>query len=315
MKLAHMGEFRLIARLVSKFHQSDQVLIGPGDDAALVRMPDGDVLVTTDILVEGIHFKREWSSPLEIGQRVAAQNMADIAAMGGYPTAIVVAVTLPPETELSWVEALAVGIETECAAVGASVVGGDVASGDRVVISMTVLGQRRGNPPVTRAGAKVGDVVAVAGDLGWSAAGLACLQRGHQSPRQFVSRFRVPTPPYAAGPIAARAGATAMIDTSDGLLADAGHIAEASGVALDLARAQLAPADELALLGRSLGQDPFDWVLRGGEDHCLLATFPPGSGLPAEFRPIGTVVSGATGAVLLDGQPPPAGPLGHDHFG
>lgn len=315
MKLQHIGEFSLIARLVEKFKQSEQVLIGPGDDAALVAAPDGDVLVTTDILVEGLHFRRDWMTPIEIGRRVAAQNLADIAAMGGVPTAVVVSVVLPDDTELSWVESLAVGMAAEVESVGASVVGGDVSGGERVVISMTVLGARNGVQAVRRNGAQIGDRLAVAGDLGWSAAGLACLQLGHGSPRQFVERFRVPTPPYAAGPIAARAGASAMIDTSDGLLADAGHIAQASRVAIDLDPDALNPSGALAELGRNLGLDALEWVLAGGEDHCMLATFPGNRPLPAEFRQIGRVVAGEPGAVTLGGQIPAVSQRGHDHFG
>lgn len=311
MSLRGIGEFALIARLTSKLRQHRGVVIGPGDDCALVDFPDGDALVTTDMLVEGVHFRRDWLTPTQLGRRVAAQNLADIAAMGGVPTAVVVAMSLPESVDSKWVQGVVAGMAAEVEAQGASIVGGDLARGDSVVISMTVMGSRRGLPAVTRANAYEGQVVAFAGDLGYSAAGLAALQSGVAAPA-FVARYRVPKPPYAAGPAAARAGATAMIDVSDGLLADAGHIAEASGVALDLDPAALAPTAAQVRLAAELGVDAQGWVLNGGEDHGLLACFPAGTRLPRGFRRIGRVLAGPAGQVTVGGLPVAA--RGHDHF-
>jgi thiamine-monophosphate kinase len=218
----------------------------------------------------------------------------------------------------------------ECAPFGAAVVGGDtVASApdsQAVVLSVTALGDLGGRAPVTRSGARPGDVVAVAGRLGWSACGLAVLRRGFTSPIAAVSAHRRPTPPYAAGPAAADAGATAMCDTSDGLLADAGHLAADSGVLVELDRAALTrafvdPPGPLQQVAAALGGDPLVWVLTGGEDHALLATFAAGSTLPADWVVVGRVAAGVPG-VRVDGVPAAevaaelgAEGTGHVHFG
>lgn len=309
----HIGEFQLIANLAKKFSQNNSVIIGSGDDAAVVAMPDGDVVVSTDIAVENVHFKKSWSSATEIGQRIAAQNLSDIAAMGAYPTALTVGVVIPKNTEVSFLEGLVVGIEEECKKVGASVVGGDLSSGTELVIAITVLGQRRGNPFVLRSGAQVGDEVYVAGNLGHSIAGLTCLQAGHVSPKEFVTAFRVPSPPYEVGPLASLAGATSMIDVSDGLVADLGHIATQSKVTIDLDSTALAPSLEMTNVANAFGQDARLWVLTGGEDHALVATFPKGAQPPVGMRKIGEVRQASGGEVLVDGAVF-THKTGHDHF-
>jgi thiamine-monophosphate kinase len=186
-----------------------------------------------------------------------------------------------------------------------------VVSGPAVVLSVTVLGDLRGREPVTRSGARPGDLLAVAGRLGWAAAGLAVLRRGFRSPVEVVGAQRVPTPPYAAGPVAADAGATAMIDVSDGLLADLGHVALASGVALDI-RADAVPlASRLVEVAAALGADARRWVLTGGEDHALAAAFPAGTVLPEGWVEIGSAAEGS--GVTVDGRPYD-GAAGWDHF-
>lgn len=309
----HIGEFQLIAQLAKKFSQNASVIVGSGDDAAVVSMPDGDVVVSTDISVENVHFKKSWSSSTEIGQRVAAQNLSDISAMGAYPTALTVGIVIPKNTEVSFLEGLVVGIEEECKKVGASVVGGDMSSGNELAIAITVLGQRRGNPTVLRSGAKVGDEVFMAGNLGYAIAGLTCLQAGHVSPKEFVSAFRIPNPPYAIGPQAAIAGATSMIDTSDGLIADLGHIAKQSQVTINLDSGQLEPSAEMVNVAKAFGQDAALWVLTGGEDHALVATFAKGSAVPSGMRKIGEVTSAGSGEILVDGSLF-THKSGHDHF-
>ncbi|HEY0401687.1 MAG TPA: thiamine-phosphate kinase, partial [Blastococcus sp.] len=304
--------------------------VGPGDDAAVLRTSDGRVVATTDVFVEGRHFRRDWSSAEDIGHKVAAANLADVAAMGGVATALLVGLACPPDTPTGWLEGVASGLAAESAPLGAAVVGGDtVASAPdstSVVLSVTALGDLGGRAPVLRSGARAGDVVALTGRLGWSACGLAVLRRGFTSPLAVVAAHRRPTPPYLAGPAAADGGAHAMCDVSDGLLADAAHLATASGVVLDLDRAALVrtclePAGPLQQVGSALGVDPLAWVLTGGEDHALLATFSPGATLPEGWTAIGTVRKSRTPGVLVSGEPADdvvqalgAEGTGHVHF-
>jgi thiamine-monophosphate kinase len=311
--VSDLGEFGLIGVIVGRFPVTDDVLLGPGDDAAVVAAPDARVVATTDLLVEGRHFRRDWSSAHEIGRKAAAQNLADVIAMGARPTALLVGLGCPPDLPAAWATGLADGIAEECALVGATVVGGDVVRSDQVVVAVTALGDLEGRAPVTRSGARPGDVLAVAGRLGWSAAGLAVLGRGFRSPRVLVEAHKVPTPPYSAGPAAAVAGATSMIDVSDGLLQDAGHVAAASGVVLEIDTGALTVDQPLADAAAAFNADPLEWVLRGGEDHALLATFPAGAPLPDGFAAIGRVGVGEAG-VLVDGERT-TGAGGHDHFG
>lgn len=296
-----LGEFEVIARLVKKFSQNDSVIVGSGDDAAVVAMPDGDVVISTDMSVENVDFKLAWSTPVEIGQRIAAQNLSDIFAMGAHPVAMTVAVVVPKNTQMQVLEGLVLGIEEECKKVGASVVGGDLSSGNELTIAITVIGQRRGNKVVLRSGAQVGDEVFISGELGYSVAGLTCLQAGHVNPKVFVQAFRVPTPPYGLGIDCSKTGATSMIDISDGLVSDLGHIAKSSGITIDLDSAELQPSAEMTQVAKAFGQDAKLWVLTGGEDHALVATFKPGASVPSGMRKIGRVVAESSGEVLVDG--------------
>ena len=309
--VADLGEFGLISRVTEGRVQPGSTLLGPGDDAAMVAAPDGRVLASTDVLVEGVHFRLDWSTPEQIGRKAAAVNMADIAAMGAAPTALLVGLGCPPGTSAALAEELAAGLWAEAKAAGAGVVGGDVVSAPQVVLAVTVLGDLRGREPVTRSGARPGDVLAVAGRLGWAAAGLAVLRRGFRSPVEVVGAHRVPAPPYAAGPAAAAAGATAMIDISDGLLADLGHVAEASGVALDVRSEAVPLAPRLAEVATALGADALRWLLTGGEDHALAAAFPPDAALPEGWLVIGSVAEGS--GVTVDGRTYD-GTAGWDHF-
>jgi thiamine-monophosphate kinase len=299
--------------VTSRLPAGRHTLLGPGDDAAVVAVPDGRVVATTDVLVEGRHFRRDWSTPFDIGRKAAAQNLADIAAMGAVPTALLVGFCVPPEVPAFWAERFADGLAAECNLVGVGVVGGDVVRGDTVVISVTALGDLEGREPVTRAGAQPGDIVAFAGRLGWAAAGLAVLSKGFRSPKSVVDAHRRPEPPYAAGPDAARAGATSMIDVSDGLVADLGHVAVASGVHIDLRSTAFEIPDELARVGAAVSVDPLTWILGGGEDHALVATFGSAGWLPPGWTLIGRVTGPAdVGHVTVDEKPYAAG--GFDHF-
>jgi thiamine-monophosphate kinase len=312
MNVDELGEFELIERLKGKFPVSKHVLLGSGDDAAVVSMPDEDVVISSDIAIEGVHFRLDWSQGSEIGVKIAAANLADICAMGAYPVALTVSLGLPPATPVNWVEQLTAGIASECARAKATVVGGDISRSNQIVVAITAIGQRRNQTVITRYGAMAGDYVAVSGELGWAAAGLSCLVRGQHGPREAVDKFRAPAPDYAAAWRAAKAEATSMIDISDGLLADLGHIAKASEVAIELSTAKILPAPFLKRLGRNLGIDPMTWVLTGGEDHVFAATFPASRRLPAGFTKIGEVVAG-NAEVRVDGEISPLRP-GHSHF-
>ncbi|MEU2166141.1 thiamine-phosphate kinase [Micromonospora chersina] len=311
MTVANVGEFGLIDRVTARLAQGESVLLGPGDDAAVVAAPDRRVVASTDVLVEGRHFRRDWSGARDVGHRAAAANLADIAAMGATPTALLVALCMPTDLDPAWAEELADGLGAEAALVGASVVGGDMSASPTLTIAVTALGDLAGRAPVVRSGARPGDVVALAGRTGWAAAGYTVLSRGFRTPRLLVEAFRRPEVPYAAGPEAAGLGATAMIDVSDGLLADLGHVAKASGVAVDLTREAFEVPRQMRDAAQALGVDPYTWILAGGDDHALAATFPATATLPEGWRPVGRVTEGA--GVTVDGAPF-AGTAGWDHF-
>lgn len=309
--LAELGEFGLIARMTPSA-SGVNVPVGPGDDCAVVKIGGTLVAMTVDMLVEGRHFRRDWSTPLEIGRKAAAASLADVVSMGAAPTAVVVGFGAPANTSVNWALAVSAAISEECAAVGAEVVGGDVTAADVVTISITALGDFEGREPVLRSGAQAGDTVAISGRLGWSAAGLAVLSRGFRSPKALVDAHRVPQPPYASGPAAAKAGATSMIDVSDGLVADARHIGVASGVVVALDSAALEVPEELADAAAAYNVDPRTWMFTGGEDHALLATFPAGTKLPKGFTRIGEIGAGDPGVTVDGAVVSTAG--GHEHF-
>lgn len=319
--VADLGEFGLIARITAGRELSPGTLLGPGDDAAVLAAADGRVVVTTDVLVEGVHFRLDWSTPHQVGRKAVAANLADVAAMGAVPTALVVGLAVPGRTPISTVDGLAAGMWAEAAQAGVGIVGGDVVSSEQLVVAVTALGDLQGRAPVTRSGARPGDVLGLCGRLGWSAAGLAVLRRGlpspsARSPQAVVAAHRVPEPSYGAGPQAASAGATAMIDISDGLLADAGHVAEASGVGIDIDSAALPVASLLVEVASALDADARHWVLTGGEDHALLASFPTGVALPVGWTEIGVVREGR-GVTVDGGEVLPRDevlPAGWQHF-
>lgn len=300
-----VSEIAALRRVFPRLPASEYALVGPGDDAAVLSAPDGRYVVTTDLMVHGPDFRFAWSSPNDLGWKAAASNLADVAAMGARPTALVVAIAAPSDTEVRVLEAIADGFRQACAALapGCGVVGGDLSASDTFTIAVSAFGDLEGRQPVLRSGARVGDTVAVAGELGAAAAGLAALfQRARDGdgvpnaalaqglrtthPALVNAQLR-PSPPIAAGVLAARGAARAMLDLSDGLALDARRIAEASAVAIDIDLARLGDAPERALVG--------------GEDHSLLACFPAAVALPLGFRSIGRVVAGT--GLLVDGEP------------
>jgi thiamine-monophosphate kinase len=308
--LADVGEFGLISELVALFPQGDHVLIGPGDDAAVLRVKAGHVVVSTDLMVEGRHFRRDWASAADVGHRAAAQNLSDINAMGGRATSLTVGLAAPADLPVQWALDFARGFAEECALVGASVVGGDLTRADQVVIAVTVLGSCT-QAPVVRSGARPGDVLAICGRQGWAAGGLSVLGRGFRSPRVLVEAYRRPEPPYDAGRVAAEAGATSLIDISDGLLAEAGHLAADSGVAIDVRAGSFEVPEPLQAVGAALGADPMQFILGGGDDHALLATYPADAPVPEGWTVIGAVAEGS--GVTVDGAAY-EGPTGWTHF-
>jgi thiamine-monophosphate kinase len=358
--VAELGEFGLIAAIQALLPAGPSLVLGIGDDAAVIRAPDRRVVASTDLLVEGRHFRRDWSSAFDIGSKAAAQNLADIAAMGASPTALLVGFAAPGDLAVAWAEDLVRGLAAECTRAGAAVAGGDVSGADSVVLGITALGDLAGREPVTRGGARAGDRLAIAGRLGRSAAGLALLETGlggqsvpagtADEPARgpsagpaatgrpgagpvgagrpgtgrpgtgrpgaaalagLVDSHRRPQPPYDAGPEAAVLGATSMIDVSDGLIADLGHVAAASGVLVDIDTVALPGDEDLQAAAEMLGTDWRRWVLTGGEDHALAATFPAAATLPPRWSVIGTVPRGR--GVTVDSAPP-GGPGGWKHF-
>lgn len=296
-----LGEFGLIAEITAGLPTSDKVLVGPGDDCA-VFAPDGAVAVSTDTMVQGRHWRENWSSPHDVGRKAVAAATADLEAEGARPIGLVMSLAMPVTTPLGWVRDFNAGVREECGNGSILLLGGDTTSADQIVVTATVFGDLGGRPPVTRAGARPGDVVAICGRLGWAEAGLAVLNRGFRSPAAVVNAHRVPQPPYGQGIVAALAGATAMVDISDGLLSDLGHVAAASGVVIDVDTATLTIAEPQTAVAAALGgKDPLVFILTGGDDHALAATFAPGD-VPPDWRVIGRVAEGDP-AVLVDGAP------------
>lgn len=307
------GEGEVLARILAIVGGASAAIIGPGDDAAVLAAPDHRVVITTDTLVHGPDFRLAWTSGIDLGYKSAAVNLSDVAAMGATPTALFVALMLPENTLVSFVEDLARGMVLACAelAPGTAIEGGDLTASDTLAVAVTAVGMLEGRHPVLRSGARPGDAVAVAGNLGLAARGLAVLfgkgrdASGTPVPldlaaltaeeRADLSAQLRPQPPIALGRAASRAGATAMMDLSDGLVLDATRMATASGVTIDITDV----TDPLALAG--------------GEDHSLLATFRPGAALPEGFRSIGTVLVAGTCPVTVAGAAP-AGRGGWDPY-
>lgn len=312
--LADVSESALLAQILPFFAGGAALPVGPGDDAA-VLVTGATTVATTDSMVRGRDWLDAWSTPADVASKLLTQNLADIAAMGAEPTAVLIALVADPQTPTSWAVEFARALADQASRAGVVVAGGDLSSAPEgvLVVSLTALGDLHGLAPVLRSGAHPGETVAVCGTLGRSAAGLAILQADgdHTGDADGIRRVCLdhhlrPTAPLAAGPAAARAGATSMIDVSDGLLRDGARVAAASGVRLAL-ESRLLEAD-LAAVREAVGDAALECVLAGGEEHSLVATF--GGELPDGWRPIGRVEEGA--GVSLDGVTQTA--RGWDHF-
>ena len=270
-----LNEAQIIGVLAEIFGTNHRgVQVGIGDDAAVVATGEHTV-ITTDMAVEGTHFNCQWSGAFEIGRKITAANLADIYAMGATPTYLVVAVTLSGEESMEWISELAQGIKHEASSCGAVVVGGDLARGAIKVISMTALGEVE--KAVTRSGAQVGDSIYVSSLPGWSAAGLASIEKSELSDLESyaVEEFCSPTLDYSMAVAFANKGAHSMCDVSDALVIQAEQLAQASGVQLVFDSEAFKVSEEFAQLSElaeASGVDVWQWIFAGGEDHVFLAT-------------------------------------------
>lgn len=337
-RLRDLDEAELLARVVPRYAATrgvvrDPAPVGPGDDAAVVAAPSGSVVATTDTMVRGRDWRDEWSTPHDVGRKVVAQNLSDVAAMGAAPTALLVALMADPETPVDWCLGLADGIAEAAAEAGAEVVGGDVSAAGpgQLVVAVTALGDLRGRSPVLRSGARPGDVVAVCGSLGLSGGGLALLEAGEGAqddaavgPRGravtgLVAYHRAPRPPWGAGLVASAAHAHALVDVSDGFVTDTGRVARASGVRVDLFGRVLREHFAAGPLTLALGEvEAMRQVLAGGEEHSLVGCFPPDVDIASLPGPAWVVVgrvrpAGDEGPVVTVDDEVPDAP-GWDHF-
>ncbi len=296
------------------------VEIGIGDDAAvLVPQPGTRLVATTDVLVEGHDFRADLSAPADWGWKAVAANLSDLAAMGATGRWLLLALTVPAATPVATCEQLYAGVGEACRAFGVVLVGGDVSDGPALSLAVTALGEAEAGGVVTRAGAQPGDRLVVTGPLGGAAAGLALLElcHGHGVAAQgaadvasaarawelldgfpgLAAAQRRPHPDLGAGPRLAKAGASAMLDVSDGLAGDALHLAEASRVGVEIRDRDVPLAPGVAEAAALLGRDPVELALGGGEDFVLAAALPPASGDVAGVHECGSfcAVSAAPG--------------------
>lgn len=309
----------MLARILAQLGPAAAASIGPGDDCAVLASA-GDVVVTTDTMIEGPDFRLAWHEGYDLGWKLAATNLSDAAAMGARPTALTVALACPKSTPVALLEEISRGLDAACRALapGCGVVGGDLGQAPVLIAAVTAVGDLEGRPPVTRSGARPGDTVAYSGQLGLAGLGLAllfsrCSDADGTAHADGLSELRAahpvelgaqfaPTAPIRSGVTASEAGATAMMDVSDGLALDGARLARASGVVLDLDAELL-----LAAFGEQDGvRVSLHAMLEGGEDHGLLACFPAGTALPAGFSAIGSV-SDAAGAAETLGAAEPLG--------
>lgn len=312
--LHELGESGVLSAILSSLASAsatanNAVRVGPGDDSAVFAL-EGDAVVSTDAMVDGADFSLAWSSGFELGWKLAATNLSDIAAMGAVPKALTVTVFAPPATPLRLLTEVTQGLTQSCEtlAPGCAVVGGDLSRSPVLAFSVTAIGDMRNVVPVTRGGAVPGDIVAYAGQLGYAGMGLRLLYRHcppsaadvqdrlaalwQEHPNALAAQL-APSPPISLGVVAAMSGCSAMMDVSDSLSLDATRLGAASGVTLNLDSKAIQPEVD----GMTL-----DDVLAGGEDHGLLATFPATAALPSGFRMIGSVQT-RTDDLLLDGVP------------
>jgi thiamine-monophosphate kinase len=332
--LSSVGEFGLIARLASLLPPlPDAVRAGIGDDAAAIAFGERTLLATTDALLEGVHFRTDWTGPEDLGWKALAVSLSDIAAMGGRPAFALISLGLSPDTPVSWTEALYRGMGRLSAEAGCPVIGGDtIASPDRISLNLTVLGEAPGGRYASRSGAKPGDLLLVTGTTGDSLAGYHCLKRGwsdsnaDEAARSCIRAHRRPVPRLKAGEAAFATGAvTAMMDLSDGLSGDLRRMMERSGIGAVVEESRLPVSDAMRETARLLGGEPARIALQGGEDYELLMAVGK-EGVPVVQRALesagvrATVIGEATGrrgeAWLrrANGEEIPLPEVSWDHF-
>lgn len=331
-----LGEFALIERLRQRLAPARaDVVVGIGDDVAVVAVaPDRYLLATCDTQVAGVHFLPHTVDPYCLGRKVAAINLSDIAAAGGCPTHFLVSLALPADTPVRFLEMLYDGISEEAGRYGADVIGGNVSRSDCLIIDLTLLGEVEPARLLRRRGARPGDRIMVTGRLGASAAGLALLGAAGdpgvmstEDAAAVLAAHRTPTPRLPEAAIIAQSGlATAMIDVSDGLSADLGHLCDASEVGARLWVEAIPIDGPTRRVASVLGEDPAGWALGGGEDYELLLTAPPqaantigdavhwGTGTPVTV--IGEILPAEEGRWLFlpGGRQVPLVPRGWTHF-
>ncbi len=336
MKIEQQGEFGLIERIRSALPAAGgNVLVGIGDDVAVLEIEGGSstqILATCDVQVEGVHFVRGRISPFQLGRKVAAINLSDIASMGGRPLHFLVSLLLPPDTVVADLEHLYDGLAEEASRYGAGIVGGNISRSPVLALDLTLLGEVESGRAWRRSGARAGDLVLVTGTPGMSAAGLALvldpdLRAGAEDRKACLTAHLTPVPRLAeARALRAEGGVRAAIDISDGLAADLGHVCDASGVGVEIEAARVPLAPALRRVAEAAGKDPLGWALGGGEDYELLVTAPPDrvqalcdrvaaeTGTPMTV--IGRVLDASAGRWLVaaDGTRRPLTPTGWTHF-
>lgn len=277
MRLSDLGEFGFIDRIAAAVKNAPSVVISIGDDAAAVKPKPGYLsLLTSDMLIEEVHFTRAHSDPRTLGRKSLSVNLSDLAAMGANPSAFLLSLAIPDTISLEYLDNFMAGMLERADQFGITLIGGDTcASKGGLAISVTAIGEQLPERVVRRSGAKQGDLIFVTGTVGDSALGLELLRRGDRTGTA-VMRHLDPEPRVKAGiALAESALVTSMIDVSDGLLADLGHILKQSGVGARLDLGNIPLSDEYSRQATLLTEDPFSLALSGGEDYELLFTSPP----------------------------------------
>jgi len=331
--IAELGEFGLIERLTAGLPQPTDVIVGVGDDAAILDTGGDELVVATcDAQVEDTHFRLRHAHPQDIGRRALAVNLSDIAAMGARPRFALISLLLPPMLDVAILDGIYAGLRAEAAQYNVALVGGNIArNAERLIIDITLLGTGMRDRLLRRDSAEPGEVVMVTGSLGSAAAGLLVVEDEQLAakipPESLVgvlAAHRTPTPRVAAGQWLAQHGVTTGIDVSDGLAADIAHICKASGVGVNIEAESLPIQPEVAMIATLAGRQPQDLALFGGEDYELLFTAPTdradvlaqelfiATGI--EATAIGTMSKGTDLTLFRQGKSSPLHPTGWDHL-
>jgi thiamine-monophosphate kinase len=302
-----------------------EVVVGPGDDAAVVSSGSGELVLTTDALVEDVHFRRDLTTPRDLGYKAIAVNVSDIAAMAASPRFALCALTITDEVDPAWVVELAGGMRECCDEFALSLVGGNLSRGREVTIAVTVTGEVAAGRAVRRDGARPGELIVVTGSLGAGAAGrrLSSARSWSAEERDALNRFARPTPRVGEAGVLAARGATAMIDVSDGLAKDLSRLCAASGCGARIRLDAVPVSDDVVAAADALRLDPLELALGGGEDYELLAALDAtvfdrareelDERFGVTFTELGVMIDEGLVAVTADGERP-LEPKGWDHF-